>query len=54
MFLLQWLCIYSSGPTINRDLNSAKMHFVPNLEILAWISGDLSGARAQNGANFDF
>ena len=27
MFLLEWLCIYSSGPTINRNLNSAKMHF---------------------------
>ena len=29
------------NPKINKDLNSAKMHFYPNLEILTTIRGDL-------------
>ena len=28
MHLLWWLCIYSSGPKINRDLNSANMQIL--------------------------
>ena len=36
------------------DLNSAKLHFAPNLEILTSISGDLSQGEAQNGVKFDF
>ena len=39
---------------VNRDLNSAKMHFPPNLEIVPRIGGDLSHGQAQNGAYFDF
>ena len=36
-------------PKINRDLNGARMHFGPNLEILISIGGDLSRGQAQNG-----
>ena len=51
---LPWLlCIYSSGPKINRNLNNAKMQFSANLEILPWEGGDLSHGQTQNGANFD-
>ena len=35
------------------DLNSAKMHFVPNLEIVTSIGGELGHAQTQNGVNFD-
>ena len=41
----------SIQPKINRDLNSAKMHFWPKL--LTSIGGDLSHGQAQNGVNFD-
>ena len=41
-------------PKIGRDMNSAKMHFVPNLEIVTSIGGELWHAQAQNGVNFDF
>ena len=30
------------------------MHFVPNLEIVTLIGGELCHAQAQNGVNFDF
>ena len=36
----------------NWDLNSAKMNFVPNLELLTSIGGNLKHGQAQNGVNF--
>ena len=44
----------SIKPKIGGDLNSAKMIFVPNLEIVTSISGELWHGQAQNGENFDF
>ena len=37
---------------IGRDLDSAKMHFVPHLEIITWIGGELWHAQAYNGVIF--
>ena len=39
---------------INRNLNSAKMHFRPNLVILAWTADELWGGQAQKEVKFDF
>ena len=50
---MNWRSI-SINPKIGRDLNSAKMHFVPNLEIVTSIGGELWHGSAQNGVNFDF
>ena len=44
----------SIKPKIGRDLNSAKMHFGPNLEIVTSIGSELWHGQAQNGINFDF
>ena len=44
----------SIKPEIGRDLNSAKMHFVPNLEIVTLSGGELWHGQAQNGVNFYF
>ena len=50
---LNWRSI-SIKPKIGRDLNSAKMHFVPNLEIVTSIGGESWHGQAQNGVNFAF
>ena len=47
---MNWRSI-SIKPKIGRDLNSAKMHFVPNLEIVTSIGGELWPGQAQNGVN---
>ena len=39
---------------IKRDLHSAKMHFGPNLVILALTTDELWGGQAQNEVKFDF
>ena len=52
MYLLWWLCMYSRGPKINRDLNSTMMHFSSKFGNPTWTRGDF--AQAQNGVNFDF
>ena len=40
-------------PKIKRNLNSAKMHFNPNMEILPWLSGQLWRGQAQNGGKLE-
>ena len=44
----------SIKPKINRDLNSAKVHFGSKLEILSWIDGEWWQGQAQNMAIFTF
>ena len=55
------LCIYSGGcvfilvfQKLKGILTVLRCIFLPNLEILPWLGGDLSCGQAQNEANFDF
>ena len=54
IYLLWWLYIYSGGPLIGNDLNSVKIPFPRNFEILPWNGGVLSRGQTQGGVNVDF